>query len=77
MSEASDAEPRASVLQEAIDGVVREFGYPDSIELEILSESARRKTVIEVRNGTVTEAYELTFEGGDDSSEPSLRRVSQ
>lgn len=49
MAEDSEVQPQAAVLQEAIDSVVREFGYPDSITIEIRSEQRTRETIVDVR----------------------------
>lgn len=68
-------EPEEAVVQESIDTIVREFGYPTSIKLQIKSENGPRETAIEVRGDGQTRSYMLRFDGRDDE-DPVLELTS-
>ncbi|WP_225335953.1 hypothetical protein [Halomicrobium urmianum] len=73
MSQKND--PEAAVIQEAIDTIVRELGYPSSIDLQIKSESGPRETTIEAQESGQTRSYVVRFDGRDDQ-EPILEATS-
>lgn len=75
MSSTYTGEPRAAILQEAIDAIAREFDYPDAVEFDI--ESDRQGTLIEIERESETRSYVLRFDGGVETGEPVLRSVSQ
>lgn len=68
-------EPEGAVVQEAVDTIVRAFGYPTSIELQTESGNGPRETAIEVRGDGRTRSCVLRFDGRDDE-DPVLDSAS-
>ncbi|WP_143423197.1 hypothetical protein [Halegenticoccus soli] len=64
----------AQAVQEAIDCVVREFGYPSDILLHYTFINGRKKTILEVRTPNEELKYELTYDGTNDENEPQVSR---
>lgn len=68
-------QPRAANLQEAIDQITREFGYPDELALTVEHDSSSKVTRIEVTDGGDTDEFELRAPGTADE-QPRVSRVA-